>query len=732
MKSTLLALATCITLAACSQHFRNGEVRPTPPEMLVGAHADPNAKPEDQTDVKPPAAPVAATPDDPYLWLEDIRGERALDWVRAQNAITEKQFATSADFDKTRNEILEVLDSDARIPYPNRMGDHLYNFWQDKAHPRGVWRRTTLAEYRKSSPAWETLIDIDALNKAEDAKWVFKGAQCLKPKFERCLVSLSPGGGDAVEVREFDLPSKSFVKDGFYLPVAKTQVSWIDEDHIYVGTDFGPGSMTDSSYPRIAKEWTRGTPLSAATLVHEVKPDDMVVTAFHDRTPGFERDFVRVQRDFFHGETFLRRDGKLTKIDVPDDADFDAHRQWLLVQTKSPWTVGGKTWPSGALLATDFDDFMAGKRDFTALFTPDAHTALAGYSWTQHHLILNTLDDVKSRLEVLTPGHGAWKRAALPGAPAFSTIGVIDTDPDRSDEYWLSVTGFLTPSSLERGVLGHGQAETIKHSPAFFDASKFVVSQHFVASKDGTRVPYFEIAPKNMKLDGSNRTLLYGYGGFEVSLKPYYSGSIGRAWLSRGGVFVIANIRGGGEYGPAWHQAALKANRLRAYEDFAAVAQDLVQRGVTTPAHLGAEGGSNGGLLMGNMLTLYPQLFGAIACEVPLLDMKRYSHLSAGASWMAEYGNPDTADWDFIKTFSPYQNVEKDKKYPPVLFYTTTSDDRVGPAQARKMAAKMEGWNLPNVWFYENLEGGHGAGADNKQSAHMHALAYTFLWDELK
>ncbi|MFZ0871629.1 MAG: prolyl oligopeptidase family serine peptidase, partial [Rhodanobacter sp.] len=351
--------------------------------------------------------------------------------------------------------------------------------------------------------------------------------------------------------------------------------------------------------------------------------------------------------------------------------------------------------------------------------------------------ILDVLDDVKSRLEVLTPpeqvaASGDWKREAMPNAPAMSTISVVDTDPDHSDEYWLGVTGFLTPSSLQRGVLASVAAETIKHDPAFFDASKFEVSQHFVSSKDGTRVPYFEIAPKGIKLDGSNRALLYGYGGFEVSLQPHYSGSIGRAWLNRGGVYVVANIRGGGEYGPAWHQAALKANRPRAYEDFAAVAEDLVKRGVTSAKHLGAEGGSNGGLLMGNMLTIYPQLFGAIACEVPLLDMKRYTHLSAGASWMAEYGNPDTSDWNFIKTFSPYQNVQKDAHYPPVLFYTTTSDDRVGPVQARKMAAKMQAMGYANVWFYENLEGGHGAGADNKQAALMHALAYDFLWDQLK
>ncbi|MBD8872207.1 prolyl oligopeptidase family serine peptidase [Rhodanobacter sp. DHB23] len=674
-----------------------------------------------------------STSDDPYLWLEATHDARAMDWVKAQNAITEKAFASSAGFDHTRNQILEVLDSNARIPMVGRMGDWLYNFWQDKEHPRGLWRRTTLDEYRKADPRWEVVLDVDALNKAEGKRWVFKGAQCLKPAYTRCLLSLSPDGGDAVAVREFDTGTKSFVKGGFELPIAKTQVGWIDQDHIYVGTDFGAGSMTKSSYPRIAKEWTRGTPLASATEVYEGKPDDLAVSAYRDLTPGFERDFVQVATDFFHSEIYLRKDGKLVKLDIPSDASADAHREWLLVTLRSPWTVGGATYPNGALVAIKFDDFMAGKRAFTVLFKPDAHTALSNYAWTQHHLILDVLDDVKSRLEVLTPQAGDWQHQAMPGAPAMSTVEVVDTDPDHSDEYWLAITGFLTPTTLERGVLGQGEAEAIKHQPAFFDASRFSVSQHFVASKDGTRVPYFEIAPKDMKLDGSNRTLLYGYGGFEVSLQPFYSGSIGRAWLDRGGVYVIANIRGGGEYGPAWHQAALQANRPKAYQDFAAVAEDLVKRGVTTARHLGAEGGSNGGLLMGNMLTQYPQLFGAIACEVPLLDMKRYIHLDAGSSWIAEYGNPDDPkQWDFIKAFSPYQNLHKETHYPPVLFYTTTSDDRVGPAQARKMAAKMEGMGIPNVWFYENLEGGHGAGADNKQSAHMHAMVYDFLWDKLK
>jgi prolyl oligopeptidase len=675
--------------------------------------------------------------DDPFLWLEDIHGSRAMDWVKQQNATTARRFVDNDEFAHTRDSILEVLDSDARIPYVNRMGNYLYNFWRDKAHPRGVWRRTSLTEYRKAAPAWEVLLDIDALNKTEDKRWVFKGVQCLKPKFERCLVSLSPDGGDAIAVHEFDIPHKRFVKNGFEVPVAKTQISWIDEDTVYIGTDFGPGSMTESSYPRIVKQWHRGTPLAKAITVYEGKSTDLAVSARHDRTPGYERDFVSIARDFFHSDLYQRINGSLARVEVPDDADADVHHEWLLVRTRSAWTVDGTTYPAGALLATQFDHFMAGKREFTVLFKADAHTSLDSYAWTRHHLILNLMEDVKSRLDVLTPPQmatpdGDWKRQAMPDAPALSSVVVIDTDPDRSDEYWLDVAGFLTPSSLQRGVLDSAPAETVKQDPAFFDAAKFTVNQHFVRSKDGTQVPYFEIAPKGLKLDGSNRTLLYGYGGFEVSLQPYYSGSVGRAWLERGGVYVVANIRGGGEYGPQWHQAALKANRPRAYEDFAAVAEDLIKRKVTSPMHLGAEGGSNGGLLMGNMLTMYPQLFGAIACEVPLLDMKRYIHLSAGASWMAEYGNPDTADWNFIKTFSPYQNVKTDGHYPPVLFYTATSDDRVGPVQARKMAAKMQAQGHPNVWFYENLEGGHGAGADNQQSAHMHAMAYDFLWDQLK
>ena len=681
-------------------------------------------------ETKPAPTPSS---DDPYLWLEETDGAKAMDWVKAKNAVTVKELGESAQFKKTRDQLLEILDSEDKIPYVDRMGSWLYNFWKDKAHPRGIWRRTTLDEYRKDKPNWETVIDIDALGKAEKENWVYEGVSCLKPEYRHCLVFLSRGGADAKVVREYDLKEKAFVKDGFTLPEAKTDASWIDANTLYVATDFGPNSMTASGYPRIVKEWKRGTPLSAAKTVYEGKHDDLSISASHDATPGFERDFVSRGIEFFSSETFVRgKDGKLTLIDVPKDAMPDPTREWLLIQLRSAWTVGGKTYAGGSLLATKFDDFMAGKRDFTVIFEPTPTTSLSGYSWTRNKLILMTLEDVSSHVEVLTPQPGAWKREPLGAAPPLSTIGGGASDPDNSDEYFLIVTGYLTPTTLSRGVLGKEDLKPLKHMPSFFDASGLEVAQHFATSKDGTRVPYFVVSKKNLTLNGKNPTLLYGYGGFEISEQPGYSGGVGRAWLSHGGVYVVANIRGGGEYGPRWHQAALKANRLRAYEDFAAVAQDLFTKKITSHAHLGMMGGSNGGLLMGNMLTLYPQLPSAIVCQVPLLDMKRYTHLSAGASWIAEYGDPDKPEeWKWIRTFSPYQAVHKGAKYPAILFTTSTRDDRVGPAHARKMAAKLidDGYDAR---FYENIEGGHGAAADNAQAAFMNALAYEFLWSKLK
>lgn len=680
-------------------------------------------------------ASTVSDPSDAYAWLEGVENPKALEWVKAENAKSQAELAASPEFKKLESQILAILDSDAKIPGVEKIGDYYYNFWKDAKHERGLWRRTTLDEYRKPKPKWETIIDLDALNAAEKTadgkKWVWHGADCFKPEYKRCLIALSPGGSDSDVTREFDLTTKQWVKDGFFRKEAKGALGWIDQDTVYVFTDFGPGTMTSSGYPRIVKEWKRGTPIESASVVYEGKPDDMYIAGMHDNTPGFERDFVSRTLAFYNDELYLRgKDGKLTKIDAPNSANKSVHNEWLTLELRDPWTVGGKTYAAGSLIAAKFDDFMSGKRDFDVLFEPTEKTSLQNYVWTKSHVVLNVLDDVKNRLSVMMPGASGWKKTAFTGAPAFGTLAVTAVDSDESDAVWLTATDYLTPTTLSLVEIGQ-QPQVLKTMPVFFDASKDVIEQHFATSKDGTKIPYFIVHPKDMKLDGSNPTLLYGYGGFEISLTPAYSGGIGKGWLEKGGVYVVANIRGGGEYGPRWHQAALKANRYKAYEDFAAVAQDLVARKITSVKRLGIQGGSNGGLLVGNMLTQYPELFGAVVVQVPLLDMKRYSHLLAGASWMAEYGDPDKPEeWKYIQTFSPYHLFDASKNYPPTIFMTSTRDDRVHPGHARKMMAKMQAADK-DVRYYENIEGGHGGAANNAQQAHMNALAYTFLWKEL-
>ncbi|TXI47145.1 MAG: S9 family peptidase [Lysobacter sp.] len=684
-----------------------------------------------------PAAAAAKPADDPYLWLEGVTDDKALAWVREQNAKAEAEISAAPGFAKLESDLRAILDSDARIPAVQKIGNLYYNFWRDKKHPRGVWRRTTLEEYRKAEPQWEIVLDIDALNAAEEIpegkQWVWHGADCLKPDYRRCLISLSPGGSDADVTREFDLETQSFVDDGFYRPVAKGGLQWIDQDTVYVFTDFGPGSLTAAGYPRIVKEWKRGTPLSDAKTVYEGKPGDMYIAAFRDLTPGFERDFVSRTIAFFNDELYLRKDGKLLKIDVPNSANKSVHNQWLTVELREPWTVKGNTYVAGSLLVIDFEKFLAGDRGFDAMFVPTDTVSLAGYTWTKRHLVLNLLDDVKSKVRIITPMEGTygWHQSSLPGAPALGTVSVAAVDNDTSDALWMTASDFLTPSTLSLVEIGK-KAEPLKTMPPFFETAGLVAEQEFAVSKDGTRVPYFIVHRKDMPLDGANPTLLWGYGGFEVSYTATYSATVGRGWLQQGGVYVLANIRGGGEYGPRWHQAALKANRHKAYEDFAAVAQDLIAKKITSPPHLGAQGGSNGGLLMGNMIVQYPQLFGAVVCQVPLLDMKRYTKLLAGASWMAEYGDPDKpAEWAFIKTFSPYHLLKPEAKYPPVFFTTRTKDDRVHPGHARKMMAKMQAMGA-DVRYYESIEGGHESAVDNAQDAHIRALGYAFLWEKLK
>lgn len=698
--------------------------------------------------------------DDPYTWLEDVSGDEALTWVRERNARMAESLGGEL-FDQIEKQVREVLDAEDKIPQVSQIGEHYYNFWRDARHVRGVWRRTTPSSYATDRPDWETVLDLDELAEAEGESWVWHGASVLRPTPEelaagepwrRALVDLSPGGSDSDVTREFDLVDKRFVpaeEGGFVRPAAKGWLKWVDADTVYLSTDFGAGTTTASGYPRVAKLWRRGTPPEDAVTVFEGEESDVLVDARRSRTPGFERDLVERALTFYTSEYWLltgvgTAEQEATRIEVPASAQVGVHREWLLVRLRDDWG----DYRAGSLVAAPFDAFLAGSREMTVLFEPTATASLAGTAWTRHHLVVNVLEDVTNQPYVLTPpevpagpeGAAAvlgrpWTRSEFPASGGLLSVAVGAVDAVDSDDVWVTTTGYLTPPALARGTVVRGSGSVppavLKTAPDRFEAGELVARQRFTTSDDGTRVPYFVVGRADV-LDGEATapTLLWGYGGFEIALAPSYSGVIGRAWLERGGVYAVANIRGGGEYGPAWHQAALRDRRHRAYEDFAAVARDLVDAGITEPGRLGMEGRSNGGLLAGNMLTQYPDLFGAVIVGVPLLDMKRYSHLLAGASWVAEYGDPDTDDWEFVRTFSPYHLYSRGRSYPPVLFTTSTKDDRVHPGHARKLAALMLAHG-EDVTYYENIEGGHGGAADNGQAAYMAATHWTFLWNRL-
>lgn len=663
---------------------------------------------------------VVADTDDPYLWLEDVTGDEALAWVRAHNEPTIAQLGGQR-FEQMRTEALEVLDTDTRIPYVRRRGEYLYNFWRDARHQKGVWRRTSLESYLQEQPEWDVIIDVDELASADGVSWVWAGAQVIEPDFSRALISLSPGGSDAAVVREFDMESRQFVDGGFELPEAKSQVSWVDHDTLLIGTDLGEGTLTESGYPREVRRWRRGQPLADAEVVFSGARTDVIVAASVDRTEGFERTLISRALDFFNDEIYELRAGELIRIDAPTDSSVSVHREWLLIELRTDWQYGRESYRAGSLLAAPYEEFLGGTASLTTVFEPDAHTCLHHYAWTRDRLVVVTLADVASRVEVYTPG--SWAAEPVRGLPENTNTVIAATDED-GDEIFLDSSGFDTPSRLLHGAAG-GELREIKRAPSFFDAADLEVTQHFATSEDGTSVPYFVVGHRHRQ--GPGPTLLGGYGGFEVARTPSYDGVLGRLWLSRGGTYVLANIRGGGEYGPTWHTQAMREGRHLVSEDFAAVAKDLVDRGITTVEQLGAQGGSNGGLLMGIMLTQYPELFGALVCSVPLLDMRRFHLLLAGASWVAEYGNPDDpADWEFISKYSPYQNISPDRRYPPVLITTSTRDDRVHPGHARKMTAALEAAGHP-VRYYENIEGGHAGAADNPQTAFRAALIYEFL-----
>jgi prolyl oligopeptidase len=680
--------------------------------------------------VCPASAQTAPAEDDPYLWLEEVEGEKALAWAAERSEASVERLSAVPEYAPILERVTEIYDSEEKLPGISFMGPYVYNFWQDAEHVRGIWRRTSIESYSTASPEWELVLDLDALSAAEETNWVFKGATCLWPEHRHCLVSLSRGGGDATVEREFDTFAKAFVEDGFTLPEAKSQVDWKDRDTLWVGTDFGEGSLTTSGYPRIAKEWLRGTPVTAADTVFEGRSGDVAAVAYSTYTPEGRYDLVQRVPEFFKGLYYLSLGGRLVALDLPEDADLrGVFQDRFLISLRSPWEVGGETHPADALLAIDVDDFLRGERRFDTLFFPSERVALDGVTATRAGVVVSVLDNVRSRIFRLQPGDDGWTKQEidLPGLGAAQVTTVSDFD----GRFLLSYTDFLTPSGIY--LVGEdAKAERLKSSPAWFDAEGMTTAQHEAVSKDGTRIPYFVVMPKGFVADGSAPTVLYGYGGFEISMQPSYSGVSGSSWLERGGVWVLANIRGGGEFGPTWHQAALKGNRQRAFDDFIAVAEDLVERKITSPEHLGIMGGSNGGLLVGATFTQRPDLFRAVVCQVPLLDMKRYHTLLAGASWMAEYGNPDDpTDWEFIRAWSPYQNVKKDAEYPEVFFYTNTRDDRVHPGHARKMVAKMTEMGHP-VLYFENTEGGHGAGATNAQRAKMWALTYAYLWERLR
>ncbi len=677
-----------------------------------------------------PWAAVAADDEDPFLWLENVQGEKALAWVKEHNARTTKVLEAVPEFAPTQKRTLEILDSKDKIPSPELLGTAVYNFWRDDVHERGIWRRTTLASYRTTSPAWETVLDVDALAKADGVAWVFHGAECLAPDYRRCMISLSRGGSDASVEREFDTVAKQFVAGGFSLPEAKSRVAWRDEDTLWVGTDFGPGSLTASGYPRIVKLWKRGTPLAEAQTVFEGKAQDVAAAGATYILADGRYDVVTRVPAFFRQETFIMLGGRLVKLDVPDDAQPQAFfRDRALFSLRSDWTVGGATYRAGSLLAIPLDELLRGGRRFDVLFEPSERVSLAGVTRTRDRLLVLILDHVHSRVSSVTLEGGAWKHAEVP-LPGIGTAAPT-TASDEADTFFLSYQDFLTPASLWLDE-GGGKPERVKTMPAYFDAAGIRVEQLEATSKDGTKIPYFLVTPKGFKASGSAPTLLYGYGGFEVPEVPRYSGVVGSAWLAHGGVYALANIRGGGEFGPAWHKGAMKANHVHNFDDFSAVAEDLIARKITTPRHLGIMGGSQGGLLVGGTMVLHPELFHAVVAQVPLADMKRFNHLLAGASWMAEYGDPDKPeDWAYIKTWSPYQLLRKDAAYPTPFFWTNTRDDRVHPAHARKMVAKLEALGHP-VYYFENTEGGHGTGAVSKETAYVTGLEYAYLWKMLR
>ena len=680
---------------------------------------------------------------DPYLWLEEIDSARALNWVRAQNAATKQKLATQPIYQELLREALAALDSPSRLPDVEQMGPWIYNFWKDDQHRRGIYRRATLEEFRKPEPAWETVLDIDELAKREETPWVFHGMDCLPPEYKKCLMSLSPGGGDADEVREFDPETLAFTPDGYSVPTAKTALAWRDADSLFIGTDFGPGSLTDSGYPRTVRLWKRGTPRTRAPVLYETKLESVSANGFRLRSEGGDVDLIADNRTFWETDYYqLLADGGLHRLDLPPTAQInDLYAGRLIVALKDDWQRGDRTYARDSILLADPAALRssgdgAGSGAIEVLAESTRSEVVLGAVAAKSGILVTVLDNVRGRLyryEEATPG---WTRRQIP-LPDNGSLEIESVDGTSGDAF-VTFEDFVTPPTLYYVADQNPIPEPVKQQSPTFDGSRFEVSQHWAISTDGTRVPYFQVAPKGMALEGSRPTHIFSYGGFRNALVPSYSGSYeqlygayGRTWLDRGGVFVLANIRGGGEFGEAWHQGAVKANHVRSFEDFEAVAADLIARKVTSKERLGIEGRSNGGLLVLSTMVRRPELYGAVISGSPLADMRRYHQLLAGASWVDEFGDPDKPEeWAWIAPYSPYQNAARGLGYPPVFFYLSTRDDRVHPGHARKMAARLEELGY-DVSYYEEIEGGHGASVTNEQLAHRLALSYTHLWTQL-
>jgi len=681
-----------------------------------------------------PAAAVA-TADDPFIWLEQVDSTRAMDWVRAENTKTAAVLEQDARYPVLYREALTLAQAQDRIPQPNIIGGQIYNFWQDATHSHGLWRRTTLAEFRRPRGRWTPVLDLDALSRSENGNWFWGGVQCAQPAERRCMISLSDGGEDAVSVREFDLRSGKFAAGGFNLPSGKQSLAWQDPDTLLVSREWSPGELTKSGYAYIVKRVKRGQPLAEAQEIYRGTPDDVGVDpiALHD---GAGHQALVVQRNvtFFETEYRIVTDRGLAKLGLPVKSGLLALVSGrLLIELRDDWKIAdGRLLPQGAVVSVELAAALAAPDQLqpTLVYAPAPRRAFAEASATRNHLLVVELDNVRGRAYVYTPEPGGrWSRRAL-ALPDNATIGIVDTDL-HSDQAFLDVTSFLTPSSLWYADLGSGTLEKLKMLPPKFAAAGLRVEQLEAVSRDGTKIPYFIVHRDDIKLDGSTPTILTAYGGFQVSETPYYSAATGKLWLERGGAFVLANIRGGGEFGPAWHEAGLKTKRQHIYDDFAAVAEDLIARHYTSPARLGIRGGSNGGLLMGVEFNQRPDLWGAVDIEVPLLDMMRYEQIAAGASWVGEYGSVSVPEERaFLSTISPYQNLKAGVHYPLPLVWTTTKDDRVGPQHARKFAARLAALGLPYL-YYEVIEGGHGAGATLEEKSAMTAREFTYFSRQL-